>query len=601
MPKVPRIQENQRLNPQNPTGFQSSSQARLMGDAVSGFGRGLASLGQGMMQAEKANYRNAGSQAADEYRKQAIMLKTSIFEKGYSADAQKTYLTKDAELREKISAAYTDKFGTGASEDIATAMSKASSQEFSSFENDRFKMQSAFIKEQEAIVENQENDDVYREPFKLHEKLANMETDVKYKSEVMTTISEEKGESIKVRRGRNMVTSAIDGLISSERVVEDPTIVSAMLKDESLAKYITPELRTKLQDRATEKRQGIIARRNSEFDRNERTMAKDLMKAQTLIEANYLEEMQNAVENNDLAMLDEVMGDAASAIAGENPRLGIKNYQSLLTKKTPFAKHIDAIGTYKAREMAYAKGDINGAIKFVRDQNGKHIMPRNASTLLKEFNSAAKAYASDPSLAAGDKAAYALHKQILDDVPMEAQLIGPAFLGDQYNKDRLALYFGIRAKYNNLKMIALTNGVKFNGHATMSMLLKSEAPERFKNRQPLVGIPVRKSTTKSADIGVDIEMQPSGEYKQDLMDWSRTEDGIRKLRNSKFKKGFNQKLKDLDKESVDEAEIQRALRNATPDDFRFYETNPGKEDYDFLRDEDQDGIPFINQVIDWEL
>lgn len=45
MPKVPVLTESQRLRPSNPTGFQSPSAARLRGESISQFGRGLASFG----------------------------------------------------------------------------------------------------------------------------------------------------------------------------------------------------------------------------------------------------------------------------------------------------------------------------------------------------------------------------------------------------------------------------------------------------------------------------------------------------------------------------------------------------------------------------
>lgn len=45
MPKIPVFQEKQRANPANPTGFQSSSQARLGGDTLGGLGKQVANLG----------------------------------------------------------------------------------------------------------------------------------------------------------------------------------------------------------------------------------------------------------------------------------------------------------------------------------------------------------------------------------------------------------------------------------------------------------------------------------------------------------------------------------------------------------------------------
>lgn len=45
MATIPSFKESQRLAPSNPTGFQSSSAARIQGDAISSFGRGLASVG----------------------------------------------------------------------------------------------------------------------------------------------------------------------------------------------------------------------------------------------------------------------------------------------------------------------------------------------------------------------------------------------------------------------------------------------------------------------------------------------------------------------------------------------------------------------------
>ncbi len=53
MAKIPALQEGQRLNVANPTGFQSSASARLRGESISKFGRGIASVGSALTRLEK--------------------------------------------------------------------------------------------------------------------------------------------------------------------------------------------------------------------------------------------------------------------------------------------------------------------------------------------------------------------------------------------------------------------------------------------------------------------------------------------------------------------------------------------------------------------
>jgi len=602
MPKVPVIQENQRLAPQNPTGFQSSSQARLMGDAVSGLGKGAMDLGSALLKVEKANYRNAGTQASSQYRREAVKLRSALAAKGYSADAQAKYEDEDKKLQTKISKEYTDKFGLDALEEITTAMSKTGAQEFEEFEMERNKMRIEFVKEQEAITENLENDDVFRSPKMLTQALGDMETDVNFKRDVVTDITQEKGEMIKQRRGRNLIASAIDGLINREDVINDPTKLNKILTSPEYAKYTDQKFRGELMDRAMAKRNLIVNQRNQEYDRTERIQAKELKVAQSLIESQFLEEMQDAVESNNIVAVDDILIKAGDQLGGENPRLSSENYKKLLTKKVPFAKQIDAIGTFKARELAYGEGNLDKAISFVGTENGRHLMPRNASALLKEFTIAKKSYASDPSLAAGDKSAYALHKQILGDVPMEMRLLGDKFLPTPENKDKLAKYFGVLSKYGEAKRMALTSGRKFNGPATMKLILEGETPEKFNERQILVGMPQRKVLKYESDtIGTKAIMESPEEWRGRILEWSNSPENLSRFKNPKAKEAVKQRLESIDKMIRDEAEMNSAIYKASEDDFKFYETLPNGDGYNFLNVEDEEGIPFSNKLVPWEI
>lgn len=51
--QVPVYKENQRLQPSNPTGFQSSGNARLMGETLSGVGKGIADIGLALEQNDR--------------------------------------------------------------------------------------------------------------------------------------------------------------------------------------------------------------------------------------------------------------------------------------------------------------------------------------------------------------------------------------------------------------------------------------------------------------------------------------------------------------------------------------------------------------------
>ena len=103
MPKVPSIKEGQRLRPSNPTGFQSTGKARRAGDAISGVGRAVASVGTQMMAHEaklrSVRRRNAMDAAENRYTKEYQKIFTEIERTGDGVDDIKKFETEAKKIR----------------------------------------------------------------------------------------------------------------------------------------------------------------------------------------------------------------------------------------------------------------------------------------------------------------------------------------------------------------------------------------------------------------------------------------------------------------------------------------------------------------------
>jgi len=74
MATIPSFKESQRLAPSNPTGFQSSSAARIGGSALAGFGRGVSAVGSKLHQLEQRQARAEKTLAQADF-KQAMTRK----------------------------------------------------------------------------------------------------------------------------------------------------------------------------------------------------------------------------------------------------------------------------------------------------------------------------------------------------------------------------------------------------------------------------------------------------------------------------------------------------------------------------------------------
>lgn len=605
MPKVPRNQENQRLNPQNPTGFQSTSQARLMGDAVSSFGRGLASFGQGMMKVKNANATLARKDAQNQTNDVLGKIYKQQEREGFRADREAFYGEEKkkglAEVKKKLIAKYGDTY-TNDIEVFSNTVEESWDERVGSLDNKQFVAHTAKVAKE---VEAQYTAKVYESPGLLEDVILDASQMYDETGNALGLNNEQKDAKIKsITKG--LVETAIDGhMISEDNIgyLQAKTLVAKTYSD----LYTQEERKKKLDDLKREYR-GNITHNNSQIDRQERLVEAETARSREMRTTQLVSDVEKAVASGSAAGIREARAKAVNYMSKGD--LTFKNFNNFLTPATKGYKELDAVSKFNVRALVYDgstdKDFVKGRAEVMRLRDSGQMLPETAANLIKEFDAMQRAFDSDPIFKQKDKAAKAYMNKILGDETAIQQLM--VKYDNKSNREKLARIQGAKQKYHQMIASAASSGRKVD-----PMVMALTAVDTVDFTSVVFQAPGGQApafTPKYSKEGTNIDIRDIQEYEQTIIRYLDTPQG--RMENDIAKaeiKGHLSRLRLVREQLGLYGEMTRnvdELRKATTNEIiNNYETNNPTDsadiDMESLLQDDEDGVPFMLRTIRQEL
>jgi len=420
MPKVPVIQENQRLNANRPSGFQSTGQFRRMGDAVSGFGKGVQNLAVGLNKAKSVNKTLARKDAQNRVDDALGELYTEQERNGFSPEAKATYEKNKKKKIAEINKELNTKYGDGFANDIEVFgrdREEAWDQRFGTLDNGQLVNHT---KKEMKNVEAQFVTKAFSYPGMLDDAVLNANETFEMIGSNLGMSNEKKDEASRVLT-KTMVLAAIDGhMESGDRA--GYTMAKALVKSKYSQLFSQEERKAIFKD-IKDTQRSSIRWENSQEDREARLEEAELNKSQELATTNLAVEMQQASESGQVR---KIMKTAAALAKRGN--LTHKHLGKLATRADKSYKVRDNESKFSIRSAVY-NGDLDK--DFVKGRamvqravtvNGT-MLPETGAALMKEFDQMQKKFDSDPVYKQKYKAAQSLMKKILGDESMIESII----------------------------------------------------------------------------------------------------------------------------------------------------------------------------------
>lgn len=454
MPKVPTIQEGQRLAPQNPTGFQSSSQARLTGEAIKGVGRGLASLGDAMGKARDANKSIVREDTRTTVANSLRDLNAKYAQKGYSPENKAEYEKEKRELLTGIKTQLEKEHGSDYAKLIEVTGEGEESrwtEKFTNTNNKGFlnnlsnnikKMESAYSSQAESEPDNADiiKARAAQEMFEMGKSLG---------------LSEERSlESVK-RVEQGITRSQIEGYMAQQSN-EGFFMARKALKESG--EMFTSEERKKIKDDIDDTQRTVIRFNNYQEDRMNRELEREERQRSELVLNNLVMEVEKAAEANDPVAFNKATKKAYNQAKQGN--LTNQHFGKFLTSSDKNFKEIDQASKFRVRSVVYNGGESKDFAKG-RDMvhsmvNRGAMLSSTASNLLKEFAQQQKAFDSDPIFKQNYKAALAKMDQILGgQTAIEKMLVK---YDSQKLREQLTKIHGAKAMFHELIANNAKNG-----------------------------------------------------------------------------------------------------------------------------------------------
>lgn len=442
MPRVPVYQDKQRMNPQNPTGFQSAERAGIVGDAIAGLGRTVSGLADAY---EKVS-RTKKSFASKYYKN---LLEEQYQKQLYEQQIDKSDGSKDLEKFESSSEAIEDfaikqleeTFGTYDSDEIRTVAIEIKNGFRSQAQAIAFKKQEKFLMQTALEINQQHSNKVFNNPESLNDvmweaidfntqTLADNGRDEFYIKEANKSLA------------KNLTRTAIDGYADKGRFREARNLLIAQGVN-----YTGDEIR-EIKHYIDEKEMDYInnQQKMSELEEKKRKDKEDkeITAYMNIIRAKLIE----AEDKGDVAAVSNLR----------------KEFTDMMLKKYPasskFGGNLDEISKYKSDALKERdrEGSFNIAKKFIKSDNNKDLENLQKEVIKQEaFGNISNKKAQEwllrienkmkMSLSPENKIQYKAYKEKLkiwtksEDIASAAQF---------FNKDpsMLQRYYGTHAYYD---------------------------------------------------------------------------------------------------------------------------------------------------------
>lgn len=399
MPKVPVMEQNQRMRPGNPTGFQSSRNARLQGDAISGFGNAVTGFGAALQRSEKkksdAQRRLAEADFKSEYTKR-LQDEAVRISKLPSADADQDKDEFDLgsaeiqhevidEMSEKYGGKYTGNFGA-----LAGGVNNGFRSEviLGSLKKQKMVMQRSLT-----ATTSQLNGNLYDNPNSFEDSTKDYTRNV---SGVMHDLGASPDDILASDRAghKALATTAIDGYLNQKEYAE--------------AKYLLLHRAGHLYD-SDETRAELKRIRDTQTDDLSQSQRQN-DRALNLREKNH-KKVQQEIATQARLMLSNANTPAAQNKALEfikknakQNNLAYSQFGGLLSDGVAKFKEVDALSGYDVAQEVF-KADSDKDYDKVLNRIGTlhetgNMLATTATTWESVVNSQRKANASDPSMRA---------------------------------------------------------------------------------------------------------------------------------------------------------------------------------------------------------
>lgn len=399
MPKIPTLQENQRLRAGNPTGFQSSSAARIRGESLQQFGRGVASLGAAVDAGDKRRAAASQRLAEADFKSTMVRAQQDVNERIAQRPASKADTDKEeydlmmAEAKhnvlngfsEKYEGKYTDSFNN-----IANGVDVAG--RGSVITNGLKKQKQAM---QEGIIDLTKNlnSNVYSNPETLRDSL------IDYSVSVSGTMADLGANEDQVVAANNeghkaLADTAIDGFIDQGKYNEAREVVlgeTSHLYDSKEQKESLKLIRDRrLQDISIKQRQD---------DRLESDKEKQAKKQRESIAVLGLGLINNAETPSELAKAESFINNHA-----RQGNLAYSQFGGLLNEADSQFKEFDAGGSFRLAKQVYnavSEGDYDKVqSQLLNLVETKNISAKTGEKWERIIRNMKKSRTKDPKLAA---------------------------------------------------------------------------------------------------------------------------------------------------------------------------------------------------------
>lgn len=599
MPKVPKIQEGQRLNPQNPTGFRSSSQARLFGDSVSSAGRGLANFGKSIKKVKGANKALAAQDAKNRVNRRMNVKLQELKQKGYTEDALKSFAGERDTILKEVGKEVSDLYGSEYGDVVRVAADQASVDWDKKAGDETTKQLLEFSKQRSKEVEAGLNGQAFQSPD-FSPKFMKEGTDTFAELSKQFRWSEAKEETTIRRFKKGIANSTIDGYINAGRYMEARGVLQRDFKE----LYDSQETREAF-DRITQMQRSQVTFDNSQIDRDERLNEKDLKKRSERFVVNTFAEMEKAEESGNIAMV-ESLKNKAFKVAGDGD-LTFQSFGKILTKGKEFYAQTDSVSKMEIRKKVYG-GALDKDFDRARQEvaimvKTERMLPKTAAALYKEFDAQQKAFSSDPVYKVRFKQATAMMSRLIgDDTKFDAMTRG-FDVGEK--REYLAKMKGVEEVFYGHIASQASSGANPDPMRAAIVAIDSGAYESVFLQVPVSGAPaLAVPNVKDATIG-DIDnyineldkYQTDNQFNLNPMAIKKIEAHKQRMRAyievQKFKAEFQKtqdELKSLNQD-INRSNTKEIMNLNDPQMI-----DNIMQDVDNLLIPDEDGIPFIERL-----
>lgn len=229
MPQIPKLKENQRTNPRNPTGFQRSNQARVAGETLAGFGRGVASLGEAFVKADSrakdAQRRLAGQDYKNALTRRLQDAKAEIQQSDATGGKfVESFDEMSSEIKADLADEFSEKYNGLYGEDFRVAGDAIIVGNRQGMVADAFKKQEDFIKKAVVQTTNEMNSAAFTNPSMIDSLSADYTTTIAGSMQDLGA-SESKIKEAHDRGQTQLVDSAMRGYIEQEKWNEAKLLV----------------------------------------------------------------------------------------------------------------------------------------------------------------------------------------------------------------------------------------------------------------------------------------------------------------------------------------------------------------------------------------